>query len=197
MTFNRRNLSRPEPTRRIKKIFIIVPEGEKTEQIYFDQFNNQSTIIKIICRKPKHSAPKYLLKEIIKVVKEDKLRSGDEAWIVLDKDKWNENDINDLHEKGKGKVKYELAVSNPCFEYWLLLHFENGKGITDSNNCVKCLRKYIKEYKKNDYSTDILIDKIPKAIERAKAKDIPSSPWPCKTKGTTVYKLVESIIRSK
>ena len=44
-------------------------------------------------------------------------------WLVVDKDKWTDKQLNDVKEKCN-KNHFSLTVSNPCFEYWLLLHFE-------------------------------------------------------------------------
>lgn len=52
---------------------------------------------------------------------------NDQFWVCIDQDHWaHENHLRNLtqvlaHCRNKG---YHVAMSNPCFEFWLLLHFE-------------------------------------------------------------------------
>lgn len=52
------------------------------------------------------------------------LKSSDEAWLVVDKDQWTEEQLRQLHQWSLQQANYGFALSNPKFEYWLLLHFE-------------------------------------------------------------------------
>ena len=56
-------------------------------------------------------------------------QKGDQFWLCIDKDHWADSGhIDNLvqvlqHCRRKG---YHVAISNPCFELWLLLHFEEA-----------------------------------------------------------------------
>ncbi len=126
-------------------------------------------------------------------LKEKGLNKSDEAWLVVDKDQWTDNQLAELGRWAKKKVNYGMALSNPKFEYWLLLHFEDGKNATTSN-CDKRLKKYLPDYDKTIDIRKISTDMINDAIRRAKKRDNPPcEDWPRGT-GSTVYRLVEKIL---
>lgn len=57
------------------------------------------------------------------------LRPSDEACIVAEGDHWTDEQMNALFHWSKNGQNRGVAVSNPCFEFWLLLHFEDGHGV--------------------------------------------------------------------
>ncbi len=189
----RRKFKRPIGQRRYKKLFVIASEGAKTEPQYFKMLNAIDSVIHFKCLKNKHdSSPNGVLKLMKGHIRSNSLKKTDEAWLVIDKDRWTDQQINQLYSWSEEKDSYNLALSNPKFEYWLLLHFENGSGISSSRNCSERLERYLPDYNKDIQETK-LKPKIRQATERAKAKDTPPCPdWPRRT-GTTVYKLVEKL----
>jgi hypothetical protein len=84
-------------------------------------------------------------------------------------------------------------LSNPKFEYWLLLHFEDGNGVGTSRECTDRLIAHLPNYQKGSVDTRKLLAGVNDAVERAKRRDNPKCvDWP-KMTGTTVYRLVEKI----
>lgn len=139
------------------------------------------------------SSPLQVLKRIKACIEEGSLRSSDEAWVVIDKDNWAEEHLVMLFEWSKKSENYGLAMSNPKFEYWLLLHFEDGYGISNGNECSVRLKKYLPEYDKSFDPRNITKIMIDKAIARAKKNDnLSCEKWPLKT-GSTVYRLIQRI----
>ena len=71
--------------------------------------------------------------------------------------------------------EFKLARSWPCFEFWLLLHFEivrapyARKGsVSPCDACIHDLRKYLPEYSKGDPATfEALWHLLDDAIENA------------------------------
>jgi len=78
---------------------------------------------------------------------------------------------------------FRFYVSNPCFEFWLLLHFDivltldctkllANKPISVSNSAKTYIEdqlgKYLGSYKKSSYRTDCLIEKIDNAVRNEK-----------------------------
>ncbi len=121
-------------------------------------------------------------------------RKTDEAWMVIDKDQWTEEQLNQLHQWSITKDNYGLSVSNPNFEYWLLLHFEEGKGANNSRTCSYRLKQYLPNYDKGINSKAITLENIKEAVQRAKAGDVPQCiDWPRTPGSTTVYRLVEKV----
>jgi hypothetical protein len=61
-----------------------------------------------------------------KYLKEQRLLKTDEAWLAVDKDIWIDSQLQELHQWPQEAQNHGFALSNPSFEYWLLLHFEDG-----------------------------------------------------------------------
>ena len=56
----------------------------------------------------------------------------DSLWLMFDIDRWGEKNISEICRQARQK-QYQLAISNPCFEVWLYLHFNHP----DSSQ-IKC-----------------------------------------------------------
>ncbi|HON44452.1 MAG TPA: RloB family protein [Planctomycetota bacterium] len=189
--------TRPSGKLRYRKIFILAVEGSKTEQEYFEIFNDKKSLIKIDCLKSnKESSPLQVLARMKKRLKKEDLKKSDEAWLVVDKDQWTDEQLSQLYQWSKQSDNYGFALSNPKFEFWLLLHFEDGKKVCDSKSCSQKLKLHLPNYNKSIDMNKISEIMIDKAIQRAKQRDTPPCcDWP-HTIGTTVYKLVENILKS-
>ncbi len=197
MPGKRRKFQRPWGQRRYRKLFVIAVEGANTEPQYFALFNQQS-VIRVNCLKGKNeSSPPQVLKRMEQHLKEESLRKADEAWLVCDKDQWTDEQLLQLHGWSQKHVNYGFALSNPNFEYWLLLHFEEGSGVSSARDCSERLKRHLPDYSKNLDTRKISHEMIADAIRRAKQRDNPPcADWP-RTIGTTVYKLVESILKEQ
>lgn len=193
-----RTFERPLGERRYKKLFVISVEGSKTEPQYFVIFNQPQSIVLVKClkRPSTKSSPIQVLKKMKSYLHKESLRKTDEAWVVVDKDAWTENQLRELLDWSKEKNNRGLALSNPNFEYWLLLHFDNGEGMTNSQECMKRLKHHLPKYKKEINSKMITPKHIAMAILRAKQRDANRVGDFPQMWSTTVYKLVEKIIHS-
>lgn len=62
-----------------------------------------------------------------------------------------------------------IGLSNPCFEYWLLLHFERFAQTNNTRHQVQDrVKKHITGYKKGaDYSVD-LMPRVLQAVEHSR-----------------------------
>lgn len=191
----RRKFGRSVNTRRYRKLFLIAAEGFKTEPLYFRLLDNQYATIHISCIKGDHaSAPPQVLARMEKQLKNEQLRNGDEAWLVVDKDEWTERQLAELFAWSKTNESFGFALSNPKFEYWLLLHFEDGSGISSGRQCSQRLVRHLPGYDKGFDPRKITSERIQAAIARAERQDRPPcEDWPRHT-GTTVYRLVQRIL---
>lgn len=189
----RRRFKRTTDHKAYKKLYLIATEGEKTELEYFEMFRSRKALIRVKCIKAKgKSAPHQVLKRMNANLSE--LKRGDEAWLVVDKDSWSDEQLDELHRWAQTKDVYGFALSNPCFEFWLLLHFESGRGVHDIRTCQTRLKKNIPGYSKGIDRKDFSAKKVKFAIENARNLDSPRCrDWPRMT-GTTVYRLVEKIV---
>jgi hypothetical protein len=103
-----------------------------------------------------------------------------------------------------------MALSNPNFELWLLLHLKdladysqeqlddilNNKKINASKNILELeLSSLLEGYNKSKYAVEKFLPFIQTAIERAQAFDInPEDRWIEGKLGTRMYRLAESIL---
>ena len=198
MSPKRRKLRRPLGERRYRKLFVVATEGVKTEPQYFAILNDRYSIIRVVCLNSNPSAPFYVLKRMKDRLKQEPLKSVDEAWLVVDKDQWNDEQLAQLHAWSQNASNYEFALSNPKFEYWLLLHFEDGTNIGSPSECSARLKNHLPNYDKGLDHRKITTAMIEDAIRRAKVRDNPPcADWPRTFGSTTVYKLVENILRER
>lgn len=191
----RRSFKRNEGFRPRRKLFVISTEGHETEPAYFSIFNNDKLQIVPLTARGKGSTYK-VLSRAKEYLKENRLEQGDELWLVVDKDANSDIQLQELHDFTVSKESYGLAVSNPRFEYWLLLHFEDGTG-ANNTNCNEKLKKHMPNYEKSKIDVKKLKDGIDDAIKRAKQKHShENQKWP-ENNGSTVYKLVEKLVNIK
>jgi hypothetical protein len=189
-----RRFKRPIGTRRYKRLFLISTEGSVTEPQYFNMFNNDTTVLHVKVVHNGASDPGNVLKEMKKHLKKYDLEKNDQAWLVIDKDQWQETQISPLYTWSTTDEKYGFALSNPKFEYWLLLHFEEPSGISSSRNCSDKLNRHLPGYDKK-IDDRKLRPSILTAIDRARRQNSPPCrDWPRRT-GTTIYRLVEELIK--
>ena len=182
---------RKSENRPLRKIILIACEGSKSEPQYFKMFNSQENFtIKTFPHSTK-SSPKHVLRRIREKIKKAGLHPDDQAWIVVDRDDWPEKDIDALYAWSQKSKQYGFALSNPDFEFWLLLHLE--KVNPPFANCKHLLQRHIPDYDKG-IKTDLFRDKVDQAVDQARARDNPPcKDWPRCPGVTTVYRLVEYI----
>jgi hypothetical protein len=211
----RKEFVRLKNVRKTNNLFIIATEGEKTEVEYFEQFKdiisakNLKVYIKLIPSKSGRSSPKSILENLDTYNEEYKLLEEDSLWIVIDRDHWKERDISDVAAKCQQK-SYRLALSNPCFEIWLILHFadvsqfsivykrelELNKRINSNRTSTENeLRKYCHNYKKNHFDFSSIFPNTKTAVQNAKRLITnPRARWPINI-GTDIYKLIEELMK--
>ncbi len=197
MPRKRRRFRRLPGERPYRKMFVIATEGNKTEPLYFGIFNDQQSVIHVRCLKSKHeSAPTHVLKKMENFLEGKALRKSDEAWLVVDKDNWTDEQLAELHAWSQKKDTYGFALSNPMFEYWLLLHFDDGTGMSSARAGADRLRRNLPGYDKGLDLRKITPERIDAAVRRAKLRDNPPcTDWPRSIGHTTVYRLVENILK--
>jgi hypothetical protein len=62
----------------------------------------------------------------------------------------------------------KIAMSSPCFEYWLILHFEYTTGYMCTHQEVaRRLKRHIPDYDKSSPPTEVLLSKIADAVDHA------------------------------
>lgn len=215
---NRESLIRERPEAfRDTRLVVIASEGKCTEGIYFKtlaiEYANPRVHVHILerCEEEKNnSCPEYVLKQLNDYKGQYDLESEDELWLVIDRDRWKEAMLSRVTKECSQKDYLHVAMSNPCFELWLLLHlidatmltpdeqqkwFENRRKSKTADPYLKVrLREELGSYQESEYNALKLIKNIDIAIERTKSLDKNLlDRWP-QTLGTRVYLLAESVM---
>lgn len=105
----------------------------------------------------------------------------DKICLIVDRDKYSfvSHPLNDQYDYVRNKCRekgYEFFLTNPCFEFWLLLHFdevfeldfkllkENPKITSKRRYAEEELRKVLPGYHKSSIKFDKLVGRVQKAV---------------------------------
>ncbi len=175
--FKRRKAKKADAIARGKELresydkVLIVCEGEKTEPIYLEAlrafFDLSQT--NIVIDPKSDSSPTSVVKYAKKQITKETEAPYDRVFCVIDRDRHADfHDALNLIEGFRSRyTKLEKIVSNPCFEYWLLLHFEYttmGFGTSGGSPCDDLISKKLKIYIPNYVKANI--DSIEALINR-------------------------------
>lgn len=170
------DLKRNRPKRTSYDRVLIVCEGSKTEPNYFrelvDHLRLNSANVEVDGESD--SSPRSVVAHAIKRYQNDE--EFDQIYCVFDRDEHTTFQEALQRIRESRKIPLNAIVSVPCFEYWLLLHFEfttkpyARSGDRSAADCVvfdlkRHLPGYAKGYKKTFQE---LRDKLNVAIERSK-----------------------------
>lgn len=142
---------RKEGTRSISTMWIFC-EGEKTEVYYFKHLRSDLRIRKLQIKvnssdnKNALGVVNYALNYLNR--KRDYL-PGDIIACVFDRDQNSPEDI-ERAKKLASKKGIEIIFSNPCFEFWILSHFECYKRPLEKDMLKRKLIPSLGQYNKND-----------------------------------------------
>ena len=135
------------------------------------------------------SAPEHTLDRAIEYVSRGNLIEGDQVWLVLDVDRHHNLDRTIAQTRERGWL---VAVSNPCFEVWLQLHFTADVQGNDSKACKAAFAVLRKERSAPWPFSQVEIDAaVGRARQLGQGHDGVPSPPPA----TGVFRLVESLPR--
>lgn len=199
-----KSLRRQKAKRSPYDVVLIVCEGTKTEPKYFKEMikaYSLNTANVIVCDTKHGSDPLSVVKCAEGRLREN--RELDFAYCVFDRDKHRTfNDAMQVLGSSRYKNKLVRILSDPCFEFWLLLHFAyTTKSFCvagDDSNCnevIKELKKYITNYQKGDDQIfQKTRDQLETAITRAEAVEKDQEATGTSNPSTEVYKLVRKLL---
>jgi hypothetical protein len=187
--------ARSEGTRQLRKRFLILCEGSKTEPGYFRQFPASVEVQGLAFD------PLTLVQEAVRQRHAAKSRrlDYDQVWCVFDRDEWPLDRFNQALALAHKKQIF-VAYSNEAFELWYLLHFHYCDTACHRSEFEDRLNRELPfRYRKNDpnlYSA--LVSRQAAAVKHAEmllsqydppdpAHDNPS---------TTVHLLVQALKQS-
>ena len=143
---NFRNLKRKKNFKQIRKNFLIVCEGEKTEPNYFSNFRVPKRVFDVVGI---GANTESLVKKAIEL-KNNATISYDYVWCVFDRDSFPAQNFNKAFILAK-RNNINIAYSNEAFEIWYLLHFHFHDAGTSRTQYKAMLTDRLGfPYKKND-----------------------------------------------
>lgn len=174
-------------TRLERKRFLILCEGETEEAYFVGMRTRGGPVLEVANPKVDH----------LRIIEEAKRRQlvddyddEDQIWCVLD----TELDSR-LAEAmlAKAGPKVQLALSTPCFDFWLLLHHKDHRApFQTAGHVEKALKSAVRGWTKGSTRFGDFQDGIEVACQRAKAIDSDGNDH-MRNPSSSVWKLVESI----
>ena len=172
----KRRQPRSEPS---GKSYLIVTEGKKTEPNYLhairERLKLSATDVEIV--HPPGTDPLTLTLRAKELKEKRKIESKrgtsilyDEVWVVLDLEHVHSprrKQAREAIETGQ-KANISFAISDPCFEFWMLLHHEyTTSPFRDCDEVVTRIRKRDRTYTKGVDIPPGLLDLVAKAARHA------------------------------
>jgi hypothetical protein len=195
---NRRPARRPA-FRSPKPVVLVVCEGDSEEQ-YLRGFERACRTAQLriqhaqgasrtidVARRLTERAAKAARRE------RDNNLAYDDTWCVFDVDDHTHSQLSVARQSAENH-KIKLAISNPCFELWLLLHFAEQPGMQTRDRVLELLRHHVPDYDKRiDYA--IYHARYANAVARAQSLDTQAETdhEPGRNPTTSVYLLTERI----
>lgn len=194
-------LRRVQGTKQPQRVLVIVCEGKKTEPDYFGglaaKYKLSTLDIQIV---KDQGAPISIVAEAVEQKKKLSDRR-DEVWCVFDTEVKARNASFDKAVDMARSHGLALAVSNPAFEYWYVLHYEStDRPFYDATEALEKLKEYLPHYEKGTPLFKEFEPRIPTAIRNAEQlRQAASEPWDeYPNPSTTVDRLVlliEDLVR--
>ena len=160
--------------RKRNPVVYLICEGSETEIRYFKKFRSRECNIDIVPIPSQYKSADKLVQKARATIGYSPYYpdEGDMIWCVFDRD----DNTNAMLSKAKQvaiKEGYQIAFSNPSFEVWFLLHFNNQT--TPVEKCeaaIKLLKKKgrLEQYEKNKEVYEQLKPLQEAAIDRAKKR---------------------------
>ena len=184
------------------RLFAIACEGSVRERDYFERFEVLSTRISVdlisdvdeygnIVISSK-SSPEHVLNRAQVYANNTNLVSGDQMWIVVDVDRWPDEQLSVLAQECYSRG-WNLAVSNPCFEVWLCYHMETVIPDENKERESAFFKSHLSTLTIEGYSPDVYAPLAFVAAENARAKDLDPMLRIPPYKVTHVYRLMDEL----
>jgi hypothetical protein len=213
-----RPLDRTAGVLRDASIIVVACEDTHATKQYFAKFRTRRIQYKVLPTEDNKSSPGAVIERLDRYRNDFAQEDGDELWVCIDADHW----IHGNHQRELSRVlqecrqkEYGIAISNPCFEVWLLFHFTDiddnllrvilGKPpsstvSSDDRDSLRCaefegqVRKHAGSYTKTKLSNlGLTVSQVKEATERARAGDSSTSDVPM-CPGTRIYRLIDSLL---
>lgn len=167
---NFKQRGRNRATKKRNPFIVIACEGNnKTEEVYFKNFNSRKCIIRFSTRNS--TDPVGIVNDLLKFIDNDIGReTNDKYYVVLDTDV-NQDKQNKIDEAKRiaSENGVEFITSTPTFEFWYILHFGfTTKTYNSSEEVQADVKSKISGYIKSMNTYPIIKEHTKLAIKNAK-----------------------------
>ncbi|NNN21700.1 MAG: RloB domain-containing protein [Acidimicrobiales bacterium] len=145
--------------------------------------------------------PKTLVSKVVEARRRNTGEESeiDEIWCVFDLE-WptNHPDLNDSGERAR-QAGIKVAISNPCFELWLILHFQDHYGFLLSADVIS-LRRQLDGLTGKGLDPSIYMPSILNAVNRASELNSHhlqnDTAFPHNNPSSGMYQLLRSVLEA-
>lgn len=186
------------------KVFLVASEDTYAVEQYFEAlkdnvvFDTRRVVVKVLATGDSGRSDPASVRQRLTDIEQalDQKLDVDERWLCLEVDHWSTGrHARNLARACKEALEagYGLAISNPAFEVWLLLHFSDEPKGTQAE-CEAAIRAAVGSYDKTRLQADLYTRAtVGLALTRARALDTdPTQRWP-QAPGSHLYRLVERL----
>lgn len=149
------SIRRRAPFRNQKKRILIVCEGERTERQYFEDLKRDTKVLPVtIVVAPETGDPLTVVTVAVRRMRAADRQARSEGSNYLRYDAvWGDVDVDDharlpQARRVAAENGVELAVSNPCFELWALLHYQDQTAHIERDRLRLALQRHQPGYDK-------------------------------------------------
>lgn len=200
--YRRTGLVQREVAHRDASLVLIATEDRYAGAQYFDALKANGVIdaqrvcVFVVPTEDCRSNPRAVLDRLGGLRINGELKAMDQRWLSIDRDRWPEKLLAEVCRECVQRGWF-VAVSNPCFEAWLLLHHTSAPLPKTATDCEAELRALLGAYNKTSLRPEIYtIREVSDACARALALDpVPSDRWP-QQPGSHLYRLVAPLLRA-
>jgi len=200
-----RKLERKKAVRAPYDRILIVTEGSKTEPLYFKEIRaayRLNTANVEVLPSEVGTLPRQVVEYALDYFARNK--DYDQIYTVFDRDEHrryheafdliSSKAVNKLRNSAKQKVKITPVVSIPCFELWLLLHFQDVHHLMPRDDIFNYLKNHLPGYNKGQGGHyNLTVGNIGDAIRRSKRLSDGRNPRDDSQPYTNVYELIERL----
>jgi len=195
-------LAPEERTFRDDVLIVVVTEDTYAPDHYFKLVKARRVNVKVASSQGGHCSPGAVLESARALKKDPDFESFDEFWLLLDTDHWTDGShldnyirtIQEANDEG-----FHVAVSNPCFDLWLLLHHDDVQAGRSFGSCAEVasrFREVIGSFNKTKLKADHFnVDLALTAISRGKKLTPDTTNYRPENPGTQAWALVERALR--
>lgn len=172
-----RKPARPDPFRDAKRRILVVCEGS-TEKEYVDGFvtSLRNPLVVAVEAHGEAGVPMTVVGEAKRrkqmnaaqaISENDSNIAFDSIWVMFDIDEHPQVENAKVMARDNG---ISTAVSNPCIELWLYLHFADSPGMQDRHKVLRLLKSHLPHFDKHVQFKDF-VEGVSAARSRARRLD--------------------------